>query len=75
MDKEGKVLAAEPGSPAGTVEVAEKLLNHYAKLPPVSMSKGAAVAEDGADEEDVQKAEVAADVANTAEELDDSTKV
>jgi peroxiredoxin Q/BCP len=65
VDKSGKVLAAEPGGPAATVEVVKKLVGGGA----------APVAEDvngtnGATKEDIAQANTAAEVANTAEKLD-----
>lgn len=58
INKEGKVLAAEPGSPGGTVEVVRKLVG----------GKAQSKAEEK--KEDKAKAEVAADVADTAEKID-----
>jgi len=81
IDKSGKVLAAEPGSPAGTVEVVRKLMSR--EVEPVS--GGVKTDEDreieetkpangingsAAAKEDVARADVAADVADTAEKLD-----
>jgi peroxiredoxin Q/BCP len=66
VDKTGKVLAAEGGGPAATVEVVKKLIG----------GGGTAVAEpeangtNGAKKEDIAQADVAADVADTAEKLD-----
>lgn len=70
VDKSGKVLAAEPGGPAATVEVVKKLVGGGAA--PVAE---APVAEDvngtnGATKEDIAQANTAAEVANTAEKLD-----
>ena len=53
VDKEGKVLAAEPGSPAGTFAAAKKLLAANAQPPTAEEAK----------KEDVKETEVAADVA------------
>jgi peroxiredoxin Q/BCP len=53
VDKEGKVLAAEPGSPAGTFAAAKKLLAANAQAPAAEEAK----------KEDVKETEVAADVA------------
>ena len=69
VDKSGKVLAAEPGSPAGTVEVAKKIVGDRtaaAKKTEASIADGV----NGGIEEDVVKADVAAQVADTAEKLD-----
>ncbi|KFY44658.1 hypothetical protein V494_01382 [Pseudogymnoascus sp. VKM F-4513 (FW-928)] len=55
VDKEGKVLAAEPGSPGGTFAAAKKLLE---------------AGEQAEKEEDVKEASAAADVADSAEKLD-----
>lgn len=82
IGKSGKVLAAEPGSPAGTVEVVKKLVG--SDIEPVSgeISKtdGDVTTEEtkpangvngsAAAKEDIAKADVAADVADTAEKLD-----
>jgi peroxiredoxin Q/BCP len=79
VDKSGKVLAAEPGSPAGTVEVVKKLVGGgvtaaAVPLPAVEAPKPETAngtnGVNGATKEDVAKAEVAAQVADTAEKLD-----
>jgi len=81
VDKSGKVLAAEPGSPAGTVEVVKKLVGGstaaaVALLPePVSEAPKTETANgingtNGATKEDIAQADVAAQVADTAEKLD-----
>lgn len=79
VDKAGKVLAAEPGSPAGTVEVVKTLVGGGATaaavpLPTVEPTKTEAAngvnGANGATKEDVAQAEVAAQVADTAEKLD-----
>jgi peroxiredoxin Q/BCP len=61
VDKSGKVLAAEPGSPDGTVEVARKILTSNASSAP-----------EGSEEtkEDVEAAKTAGEVADTAAEID-----
>lgn len=64
VDKSGKVLAAEPGGPAATVDVVKKLVGGGAGAAP------AANGVNGASKEGVEKAEVAAQVADTAEKLD-----
>ncbi len=90
IDKAGKVLAAEPGGPAATVEVVKKLVES-SDAPAADTGKVDKVAEDvkaaeettaeeakpamngvngAATDEDVAKANVAAEVANTAEKLD-----
>jgi peroxiredoxin Q/BCP len=75
VDKSGKVLAAEPGSPAGTVEVVKKLVGGAtaaaAPLPVVAAPKPEATnGVNGATKEDIARADVAAQVADTAEKLD-----
>lgn len=60
VNKEGKVLAAEPGSPSGTVDVVKKLVE----------SGPATNGVNGAAKDDIAKAEVAVQVADTAEKLD-----
>ncbi|CBX92112.1 hypothetical protein LEMA_P048180.1 [Plenodomus lingam JN3] len=55
VDKKGKVLAAEPGGPAKTLEIVRKTIGEGAS---------------GADAEDVEAAETAAEVADTAAEVD-----
>lgn len=92
VDKAGKVLAAEPGGPAATVEVVKKLVGSSDAPAPATgtVDKVAeeveAAAESKVEEtkpatngvngtvanEDVAKANVAADVADTAEKLDSS---
>lgn len=62
VDKEGKVLAAEPGSPAGTFAAVKKLL-------------GTDEVAKEEKEEDVKEAEAAADVTDTAEKLDTNAAV
>lgn len=54
MDKQGKVLASEPGSPAGTHKVVEDLV----------------AGSDQANSDDAKAAETAAEVAVTAAEVD-----
>jgi len=61
IDKSGKVLAAEGGGPAATVEVVKKLVAGGA-----TETNGT----NGAKAEDISQANVAADVADTAEKLD-----
>lgn len=86
IDKEGKVLAAEPGGPAPTVEVVKKLVGD--KAVDEDSAKAAAEAEgegegdtegdvegDGSEEkkkEDEAMADVAADVADSAAKIDDA---
>jgi peroxiredoxin Q/BCP len=90
VDKAGKVLAAEPGGPAATVEVVKKLVGssdapaadnakvdkvaegiRAAEEPKAEETKPAANGVNGTmANEDVAKANVAAEVANTAEKLD-----
>ena len=61
VDKGGKVLAAEPGGPAPTVEVVKKL---------VAAAGGDAGAEGVKKAENKVKADTAGEVADTAEKLD-----
>jgi peroxiredoxin Q/BCP len=93
VDKEGKVLAAEPGSPAGTLEVVKKLLGLDGKAVElekasssdvVTQEKGNTagnaeqkplITEESKEEEDHNKAEIAAEVADTAEKIDSNTVV
>lgn len=82
VDKSGKVLAAEPGSPAATVEVVKKLVGGgavaaAAPIPgPVSQAPKTETVNgtNGAVKEDIARAEVAAQVADTAEKLDSNEK-
>ncbi|KAL5120480.1 thioredoxin peroxidase dot5 [Pleosporales sp. CAS-2024a] len=62
VDKSGKVLAAEPGGPAATVEVVRKLVSGSAAGVP---TKG-----NVKQKEDAEAAETAAEVADTAEKMD-----
>ena len=75
VDKSGKVLAAEQGGPAATVEVVKKLVASGAVSAPAAeeaKDKIPAPATNGANgtKEDVAKADVAAEVADTAEKID-----
>jgi len=76
VDKAGKVLLAQPGSPAGTVDAVKKLLGSSAAVEaPKEEAKPASNGDNGnlhpeGTKEDVAKADVAADVADTAEKLD-----
>ncbi|KUJ12002.1 AhpC-TSA-domain-containing protein [Mollisia scopiformis] len=80
IDKSGKVLAAEPGSPAGTVEVVKKLVEGgeattaapvtEAVEEPKTETTNGVNGTNGLTKEDTDKAEVAAEVADTAEKLD-----
>ncbi|KAF2656790.1 AhpC-TSA-domain-containing protein [Lophiostoma macrostomum CBS 122681] len=60
IDKEGKVLAAEPGSPDGTVEVVRRLVGN---------ADGAGAA-DATTDTDADPAKTASEVADTAAKLD-----
>jgi peroxiredoxin Q/BCP len=60
VDKSGKVLAAEAGSPDGTLKVAQKILATDSSAP----------TDDAEKKDDVEAAKTAADVADTAEALD-----
>lgn len=64
VDKSGKVLAAQAGSPSGTVQVVEDLVDGFKPEPTETNGTN------GATKEDEAKAEVAAQVADTAEKLD-----
>lgn len=77
IDKSGKVLVAEPGSPAGTVEVVKKLVGGgtAAAVPltveaPKTETSNGVNGTNGATKEDIAQADVAAQVADTAEKLD-----
>jgi peroxiredoxin Q/BCP len=85
IDKSGKVLAAEPGSPAGTVGVVKKLVGggavaDAAPIPePVTEASKTETANgingtNGATKDDIAQANVAAQVADTAEKLDSNEK-
>ena len=65
VDKQGKVLASEPGSPTATVEVVRKLVGEKAgELP----SKGEV--EQAEKKEDEEMAETADEVADSAAKVD-----
>lgn len=80
IDKSGKVLAAQPGSPSGTVEVVEKLVGSggpasedKVEEPEAESTLPAANGVDSTEapsKEDVAQADVASEVADTAEKLD-----
>jgi peroxiredoxin Q/BCP len=84
VDKSGKVLAAEAGSPEGTITVVKKLVGGGdlaaaapdAPVEPVAETKteeavaANGVETNGSTKEDVAQADVAAQVADTAEKLD-----
>jgi peroxiredoxin Q/BCP len=82
VDKAGKVLAAEPGSPPGTVEVVKKLVGGGAAAAAVPLPVDAPKTEtangvngtNDATKEDIAQANVAAQVADTAEKLDSNEK-
>lgn len=61
IDKSGKVLAAEPGGPDGTLQVARKILAADDSAPAEASSEK---------KEDVQAAETAGEVADTAADID-----
>ncbi|KAI9850147.1 MAG: hypothetical protein M1838_006034 [Thelocarpon superellum] len=61
IDKQGKVLAAQPGGPAATVEVVQKLVGEKGTSDDAKTKDKS---------EDVAKADVAADVADTAAKID-----
>lgn len=62
MDKSGKVLAAEPGGPAATVEVVRKLVGDAEGVP----SAGNVAKKD----DDAKAAETADQVADSAAKID-----
>jgi peroxiredoxin Q/BCP len=62
VDKEGKVLASEPGGPAATVEVVRKLVGDKEGVPSVEEVKKK--------EEDAEMAETAGEVADSAAKVD-----
>ncbi|KAF2872528.1 thioredoxin-like protein [Massariosphaeria phaeospora] len=64
VDKAGKVLAAEPGGPAATLEVVKKLVGE-------DKSGDVPSAESVKEKEDVEIANTASEVADTAAEVDD----
>lgn len=68
IDKSGKVLAAQPGSPAGTVEIVKKLVGGGTATPKTEAPAANGV--NNANKEDIAQADVAAQVADTAEKLD-----
>lgn len=67
VDKSGKVLAAEPGGPAPTVEVVKKIV---ASMGGDSEAKGVAKAKELADQDDKKAADTAGEVADTAAKVD-----
>lgn len=62
IDKSGKVLAAEPGGPAATVEVVRKLVGGNAE--------GVPTVGDVKQKEDAEAAKTADEVADTAAKVD-----
>lgn len=68
VDKSGKVLAAEPGGPAATVDVVKKVVDKLGVEGKADEGKDAGKAKD-----DKEKADVAGEVADTAEKLDGPT--
>jgi peroxiredoxin Q/BCP len=62
VDKSGKVLAAEPGGPAATVEVVRKLVGENAD--------GVPTAGEVMQKEDTEAAKTADEVADTAAKVD-----
>jgi len=78
VDKSGKVLAAEGGSPVETVEVVKKLVSGGATRSAAALVDDArpevSNRVNGAIKEDAAQAEVAAQVADTAEKLDSNDK-
>ncbi|KAI9750115.1 MAG: GCD complex subunit gcd7 [Chaenotheca gracillima] len=77
IDKEGKVLAKEPGGPAATVEAVQKLVGESAAPAEVIEAEKAASEEKAVTEgkaNDVAQAAVAGEVADSAEKLDGGVK-
>jgi peroxiredoxin Q/BCP len=74
VDKEGKVVASQPGGPAATVEVVKKLVGGGAVAPATAEDKKETNGVNGATKEDIAQAETAAQVADTAEKLDSNDK-
>jgi thioredoxin-dependent peroxiredoxin len=76
VDKSGKVLAAEPGSPGGTLEVAKKATGGGVTAPAPAAAVAEPVTEpavngtNGVTKEDIVQAKTADEVADTAEKLD-----
>jgi len=68
IDKSGKVLAAEPGSPTGTLETAKKVTGGYGSA--AAAQEPVANGANGVTKEDAAQAETAAQVADTAEKID-----
>jgi thioredoxin-dependent peroxiredoxin len=64
VDKDGKVLAAEPGGPAATVEVVKKLVDTKDAAPSNKE------ADDKDQKEDKEMADTAGEVADTAAKVD-----
>ncbi|KAF2722414.1 AhpC-TSA-domain-containing protein [Polychaeton citri CBS 116435] len=77
VTKEGKVLAAEPGGPAATVEVVKKIVGETS-----GQAEGGAIekvgeradAAEGDEAEDKKVADTAAEVADVAKEIDGTPK-
>jgi peroxiredoxin Q/BCP len=65
VDKQAKVLAAEPGGPAATVEVVKKLVGEHADDVPT--------AGEVKKTEDMEMANTAGEVADSAEKVDSNT--
>jgi peroxiredoxin Q/BCP len=82
VDKSGKVLAAQAGSPTGTVNVVKKLVGGGEATAAPVIETAPVVADEqkleangvngtnGATTEDIAQADTAAEVADTAEKLD-----
>lgn len=77
VEKSGKVLAAGPGSPTGTLETAKKVTGGYgsAVAAPVAaaqepVAEPAVNGANGATKEDIAQADTAAQVTDTAEKID-----
>lgn len=84
VDKSGKVLASQPGGPAATVEVVKKLVGggdsasapiavpavEEPKVETAVPAPNGINGTDGTTKEDIAQADVAAQVADTAEKLD-----
>lgn len=67
VDKAGKVLAAEPGSPDGTVAVVKKIVDGSTTADGLNAPS---VADEAAKAEDVEAAKTASEVADSAAKVD-----
>ena len=77
VDKSGKVLAAETGGPAATVDVVKKIIADMggdSEAKGVEKAEERAFAEEGNEVGDKKMADTAAEVADTAEGMDGTPK-